>query len=142
MTFVPAPACIAKNVSAEIRKSFTKIREVMSIPNLIEVQKNSYHDFLMKDIPADQRGDQGFNSVFKSVFPIHDYLGNATIEFIKYDFDEPKFDLNECRVRSLTYCAPLRITLRLIVFETDETLPLNILLLPTNSATKRFAGLR
>ncbi len=104
-----------------LRRSFTKIREVMSIPNLIQVQKSSYYDFLMKDIPADQRGDKGLNSVFKSVFPISDYAGNATVEFVKYEFDTPKFDINECRIRGLTYSAPMRITLRLIVFETDET---------------------
>ena len=104
-----------------LRKSFTKIREVMSIPNLIEVQKTSYLDFLMKDVPADQRGDKGLNSVFKSVFPIKDYAGNAMIEFVKYEFDAPKFDINECHIRGLTYSAPMRVTLRLIVFETDET---------------------
>jgi len=104
-----------------LRKSFTKIREVMSIPNLIEVQKSSYLDFLMKDIPAEQRGDKGLNSVFKSVFPIKDYAGNAMIEFVKYEFDAPKFDINECHIRGLTYSAPMRVTLRLIVFETDET---------------------
>lgn len=104
-----------------LRKSFTKIREVMSIPNLIQVQKSSYYDFLMKDVPAEKRGDKGLNGVFKSVFPVSDYAGNATIEFVKYEFDVPKFDINECRIRGLTYAAPMRITLRLIVFETDET---------------------
>ena len=104
-----------------LRKSFTKIREVMSIPNLIEVQKSSYLDFLMKDIPSEQRGDKGLNSVFKSVFPIRDYTGNAMIEFVKFEFDTPKFDINECHVRGLTYAAPMRVTLRLIVFEVDET---------------------
>ena len=104
-----------------LRKSFTKIREVMSIPNLIEVQKSSYLDFLMKDIPASERGDKGLNSVFKSVFPIKDYVGNSMIEFVKYEFDTPKFDINECRIKGLNYAAPMRVTLRLIVFEVDET---------------------
>lgn len=104
-----------------LRKSFTKIREVMSIPNLIEVQKSSYLDFLMKDVPAKERGNKGLNAVFQSVFPIRDYVGTSMIEFVKYEFEEPKFDINECHIRGLTYAAPMKVTLRLIVFEIDET---------------------
>ena len=82
-----------------IRKSFTKNKQVIEIPNLIELQKKSYEAFLLKDVDADRRGMEGLNGVFKSVFPIQDFSGSSMLEFVRYEFDAPKFDVDECRQR-------------------------------------------
>ncbi|AGA64836.1 DNA-directed RNA polymerase beta subunit [Liberibacter crescens BT-1] len=103
-----------------IRKFFGKIPEVVDMPNLIEVQKASYNQFLMIEEPPDGRPNEGLQSVFKSVFPIVDFSGVAMLEFVSYEFDPPKFDVDECRQRDLTYSAPLKVILRLIVFDIDE----------------------
>jgi DNA-directed RNA polymerase subunit beta len=103
-----------------IRKFFGKIREVLDMPNLIEVQKSSYDLFLNSgdaDIPTDGEGIMG---VFQSVFPIKDFNETAVLEFVKYELESPKFDVEECQQRDLTYSAPLKVTLRLIVFDVDE----------------------
>ncbi|MEM0950178.1 MAG: DNA-directed RNA polymerase subunit beta, partial [Pseudomonadota bacterium] len=103
-----------------IRKFFGKIREVLDMPNLIEVQKSSYDLFLNSgdaDIPTDGEGIMG---VFQSVFPIKDFNETAVLEFVKYELEAPKFDVEECQQRDLTYAAPLKVTLRLIVFDVDE----------------------
>ncbi|PPD00147.1 MAG: DNA-directed RNA polymerase subunit beta [Hyphomicrobium sp.] len=104
-----------------IRKQFGKLSEVAEMPNLIEVQKVSYEDFLMVKEPAGGRADDfGLQSVFKSVFPISDFAGKATLEFVRYDFEAPKFDTDECMQRDMTYAAPLKVKLRLIVFDINE----------------------
>ncbi|MBP0614730.1 DNA-directed RNA polymerase subunit beta [Jiella mangrovi] len=103
-----------------VRKVFGHIPEVAQMPNLIEVQKASYDQFLMVDEPEGGRGDEGLQAVFKSVFPISDFSGQAMLEFVKYEFEAPKFDVDECRQRDLTFAAPLKVTLRLIVFDIDE----------------------
>ncbi|PWR21094.1 DNA-directed RNA polymerase subunit beta [Zavarzinia aquatilis] len=103
-----------------VRKSFGRIPEVTTMPNLIEVQKSSYDQFLQIDIPAEKRTDTGIQGVFKSVFPIKDFSENAHLEFVKYEFEHPKYDVEECQQRGMTFAAPLKVTLRLIVFETDE----------------------
>ncbi|NYS25869.1 DNA-directed RNA polymerase subunit beta [Rhodobacteraceae bacterium 2376] len=103
-----------------IRKMFGKIREVQEMPNLIEVQKSSYDLFLRSgdsDTPLDGEGIMG---VFQSVFPIKDFNETATLEFVKYDLEKPKYDIDECQQRDMTYAAPLKVTLRLIVFDLDE----------------------
>ncbi len=102
-----------------IRKFFGKIREVAEMPNLIEVQKASYDQFLLVDEPAGGRPDEGLQSVFKSVFPIADFANTALLEFVKYTFEPPKYDVEECRQRGMTFAAPLKVTLRLIVFDVD-----------------------
>ena len=103
-----------------IRKSFGSIREVIEMPNLIEVQKASYDQFLLVDEPKGGRKDEGLQSVFKSVFPITDFSNTASLEFVRYEFEQPKYDVDECRQRDMTFAAPLKVTLRLIVFEVDE----------------------
>ena len=103
-----------------IRKQFGHISEIAEMPNLIEVQKASYDDFLMVKEPAGGRGDTGLQSVFKSVFPISDFAGRSTLEFVRYDFDAPKYDVDECQQRDMTYAAPLKVKLRLIVFDVNE----------------------
>jgi DNA-directed RNA polymerase subunit beta len=102
-----------------VRKSFGRIPNITSMPNLIEVQKSSYDSFLMMNIPAEQRGDVGLQGVFKSVFPIKDFSETASLEFVKFEFEPPKYDVDECQQRGMTFAAPLKVTLRLIVFEVD-----------------------
>ncbi len=102
-----------------VRKSFGRIPEVTTMPNLIEVQRSSYEAFLLKDMAPEERPDQGLQAVFKSVFPIKDFSDTASLEFVSYSFEEPKFDVEECQQRDMTYAAPLKVTLRLIVFEVD-----------------------
>ena len=108
------------NGRKRVRKFFGKIPEVAQMPNLIEVQKASYDQFLMVEEPKGGRADEGLQAVFKSVFPITDFSGASMLEFVRYEFDPPKFDVEECRQRDLTYAAPLKVTLRLIVFDIDE----------------------
>src|SRR5947207_8342514 len=90
------------------------------MPNLIEVQKASYDQFLMVDEPVGGRLDEGLQAVFRSVFPISDFSGTSMLEFVRYEFEPPKYDVDECRQRGMTYAAPLKVTLRLIVFDIDE----------------------
>jgi len=108
------------NGRRKVRKSFGSIREVTHMPNLIEVQKTSYDQFLMVEEPEGGRPDEGLQSVFRSVFPITDFSSTASLEFVSYEFEAPKFDVDECRQRDMTFAAPLKVTLRLIVFEVDE----------------------
>jgi len=108
------------NGRRKVRKSFGSIREVTEMPNLIEVQKASYDQFLLVDEPKGGRPDEGLQSVFRSVFPITDFSNTASLEFVKYEFEQPKYDVDECRQRDMTFAAPLKVTLRLIVFEVDE----------------------
>ncbi len=103
-----------------IRKSFGKIESITSMPNLIEVQKNSYDQFLQINIAAENRTNTGLQSVFKSVFPIKDFAETSTLEFVRFNFDTPKYDVDECRSRGINFSAPLRVTLRLIVWIVDE----------------------
>jgi DNA-directed RNA polymerase subunit beta len=103
-----------------VRKFFGKIHEVAEMPNLIEVQKASYDQFLLVKEPVGGRPDEGLQAVFKSVFPISDFSATSTLEFVKYEFEPPKYDVDECRQRGMTYAAPLKVTLRLIVFDVDE----------------------
>ncbi|WP_398468667.1 DNA-directed RNA polymerase subunit beta [Tardiphaga sp.] len=103
-----------------VRKFFGHIKEVAEMPNLIEVQKASYDQFLMVDEPTGGRLDEGLQAVFRSVFPISDFAGTSMLEFVRYEFEPPKYDVDECRQRGMTYAAPLKVTLRLIVFDIDE----------------------
>lgn len=103
-----------------VRKFFGKIQEVAEMPNLIEVQKASYDQFLQINEPTGGRPDEGLQTVFKSVFPISDFSNTSMLEFVKYEFEPPKYDVDECRQRGMTYAAPLKVTLRLIVFDIDE----------------------
>ncbi|BAQ17756.1 DNA-directed RNA polymerase subunit beta [Methyloceanibacter caenitepidi] len=102
------------------RKFFGHITEVAEMPNLIEVQKQSYDQFLMVDEPEGGREDEGLQSVFRSVFPIKDFGERAQLEFVRYAFEAPKYDVDECQQRDMTFAAPLKVTLRLIVFDVNE----------------------
>src|SRR5438876_361226 len=102
------------------RKDFGKIPSIVEIPNLIEVQKRSYETFLQKDVAADRREEIGLQAVFKSVFPIADYNDNALLEFDSYHFGDPKYTVEECHDRGMTFAIPLKVTLRLVVFDHDK----------------------
>jgi DNA-directed RNA polymerase subunit beta len=103
-----------------IRKSFGRIHEVAPMPNLIEVQKASYDNFLQINVPPENRLSHGLQAVFESVFPIKDFSENGTLEFVKFELEEPKYDVDECQQRGVTFAAPLKLTLRLVVFDVDE----------------------
>jgi len=103
-----------------LRKYYGKIREVLEMPNLIEVQKSSYDLFLRSGDGAQPADGEGIKGVFQSVFPIKDFNETAVLEFVKYELEKPKYDVEECQQRDMTYAAPLKVTLRLIVFDMDE----------------------
>ncbi len=103
-----------------IRKSFGNIPESIQMPNLIEIQRSSYEHFLQMHVSSTEREGEGLDAVFRSVFPIKDFSDRATLEYVSYEFEPPKFDTQECMQRDLNYAAPLKVKLRLIVFETDE----------------------
>jgi DNA-directed RNA polymerase subunit beta len=103
-----------------IRKSFGRIPEAVQMPNLIEVQRSSYEQFLQREARSGPRKDEGIEAVFRSVFPIKDFNERAVLEYVSYEFEEPKYDVEECVQRDMTFAAPLKVKLRLIVFETDE----------------------
>ena len=103
-----------------VRKSFGKIPELLEMPNLLEIQKNSYELFLQKNVKPDNRKDIGLQAVFNKVFPIKDFSGKAELQFVKYELENPKYDVKECIQRGGTYASLLKVTLRLIVWEVDE----------------------
>src|SRR5450432_609423 len=103
-----------------LRKNFGKIVEIAQMPNLIEVQRTSYDQFLQVEKPAGGRKDEGLQAVFSSVFPIKDFSESSLLEYVDYHFEDPKYDVEECQQRSMTYAAPLKVTLRLIVFDVDQ----------------------
>ncbi|MFZ0482970.1 MAG: DNA-directed RNA polymerase subunit beta [Desulfobacterales bacterium] len=103
-----------------VRKNFGKIPKIVDIPNLIAVQQESFNRFLQKDVPPEKRRDIGLQAVFKSVFPIKDFTGTASLEFVSYRFGEVKHSVQECMHRGMTYEIPLRITVRLVVYDIDK----------------------
>ncbi|MCB2107446.1 MAG: hypothetical protein KDE14_07085, partial [Rhodobacteraceae bacterium] len=103
-----------------VRRDFGRIPTVAPMPNLIEVQKSSYDKFLQPGAPLDVRQQSGLWDVFKSVFPIKDFAGKGELEFVAYDLEAPKYDVEECRQRGMTFSAPLKVTLRLVVWDVDE----------------------
>ncbi len=103
-----------------LRRKFNKIETVVGIPNLIEVQRSSYDRFLQAAVPAEERENVGLQRVFHSVFPIKDFAESASLEFVKYELGEPKYSVDECLQRGMTYARPLKITVRLVVWDVDE----------------------
>ena len=103
-----------------VRKNFGKIQKIIDIPNLIQMQKESYSHFLQMDVPPDARVNRGLQEVFKSVFPIEDFSGTASLEFVQYSFGEVKYDVDECLARGMTYEAPVKIVVRLVVYDVDK----------------------
>src|SRR6195256_2203029 len=103
-----------------LRRSFGKIKKIIEIPNLIEIQKRSYEEFLQADVGADQREDKGLQAVFKSVFPIKDFNETASLEFVAYELGEPKYDVEECHQRGMTYAAPLKVKIQLVIWDVEN----------------------
>ncbi|MCZ6574906.1 MAG: DNA-directed RNA polymerase subunit beta [Gammaproteobacteria bacterium] len=103
-----------------IRKKFGKRPTILRVPYLLDIQKKSYARFLQAGVPPEQRIDQGLQAAFKSVFPIEGYVGSAALEFVSYRLGDPPFDVKECQQRGLIYAAPLRVLVRLVVFDKDE----------------------
>ena len=103
-----------------LRKYYGKIREVLDMPNLIEVQKSSYDLFLNSGEAPEPTDGEGINGVFQSVFPIKDFNETSVLEYVRYELEAPKYDVEECQQRDMTYSGPLKVTLRLIVFDVDE----------------------
>ena len=103
-----------------IRKGFGRIPEVAPMPNLIEVQMSSYKAFLQIDGSPEARKPTGLQEVFRSVFPIKDFSERAQLEFVRYELEPEKYDVDECQQRGMTYAAPLKVTLRLVVWDGDE----------------------
>jgi DNA-directed RNA polymerase subunit beta len=108
------------SATKRIRKNFGKIRKIVDIPDLIGMQRESFARFLQKDIPPEQREEIGLQAVFKSVYPIKDFTGSASLEFVSYRFGEIKHSEEECVQRGMTYELPVRITVRLVVYEVDK----------------------
>src|ERR1700753_852224 len=113
---VPAQT-VSASAKKRIRKVFGNIHEVVQMPNLIEVQRESYEQFLRSDPSIGYVS--GLEKTLRSVFPIRDFAGTAELDFVNYELEEPKYDVEECRQRGITFAAPMRVTLRLIVFEVD-----------------------
>ncbi len=111
---------VVKRGSVSDRVSFAKIPEIISIPNLIEIQRRSFEQFLQLAVPPHQREEIGLQGVFTSIFSITDYEESASLEFVKYEFGEAKYTAEECREKGMTYSVPLKVTLRLVVWDKPE----------------------
>ena len=105
--------------SERIRKDFSKIEKIIDIPNLIDIQKRSFDRFLQADVDPEKRENLGLQAVFNSVFPIRDFNETASLEFVSYTLEQPKYDVQECLQRGMTYAAPIKVTIRLIVWDTS-----------------------
>ena len=102
-----------------IRKNFGKQPGILEVPYLLAIQLDSYRTFLQADVPEDRRTNVGLHAAFQTVFPISSYSGNASLEYVSYRLGEPVFDVKECQLRGLTYAAPLRVKVRLIVLDKE-----------------------
>jgi DNA-directed RNA polymerase subunit beta len=100
-----------------VRHSFAKIDRIIEIPNLIDIQKKSYEKFLQANIPAGERQDVGLQGVFRSVFPIRDFNGTSELVFVGYTLERPKYDVEECHQRGMTFAAPIKVTIQLIIYD-------------------------
>src|SRR5215813_13005526 len=103
-----------------IRHSFGKIERFLEIPNLIDIQKRSYEKFLQSDTTADKRENIGIQGVFNSVFPIRDFNGTSELVFAGYTLEKPKYDVDECRARGMTFAAPIKVTIQLIIYDSAD----------------------
>src|SRR5215510_14212455 len=109
---------VASNL--RFRRNFGRIKKIIDLPYLIEIQKNSYDLFLQKDVASGQRQNTGLEGVFRSVFPIKDFNETASLDFVAYGIGEPKYDVDECRQRGMTYAAPLKVTVQLVLWDLDQ----------------------
>ena len=102
------------------RKTYAKIPSAIKLPDLIAIQCESYGEFLQMDVEPDKRKNAGLESVFRSVFPIQDFQETASVEFVSYSFEDPKYTVDECRQRGMSYQAPLKVIIRLVVWDVDK----------------------
>ena len=102
-----------------IRKDFGRRPSILEVPYLLAIQLDSYREFLQAEVPPGDRREIGLHAAFKSVFPIVSYSGSARLEYVSYRLGEPVFDVRECQLRGLTYAAPLRVRLRLVLMDKD-----------------------
>ena len=105
-----------------VRKSYSRIPKVVDIPNLLEIQRDSFDKFLQSDVEMEKRENVGLHSVFNSVFPIKDFNDTASLEFVGYALEQPKYDVQECLQRGMTYAAPFKVTIRLVAWDDSEWL--------------------
>jgi DNA-directed RNA polymerase subunit beta len=103
-----------------LRRSFGKIKKIIDIPNLIEIQKRSYADFLQAGVAPEERKEEGLQAVFKSVFPIKDFNETASLEFVSYELGQPKYDVEECHQRGMTYAAPIKVKIQLVIWDVEN----------------------
>ncbi|MCA1797714.1 MAG: DNA-directed RNA polymerase subunit beta, partial [Geobacteraceae bacterium] len=103
-----------------LRKRFSDVKSVIEMPNLIDIQKNSYKRFMQEDSPADQRQLSGLEAVFRSVFPIKDFNETCSLEYVSYVLETPKYDVEECSQRGMTYAAPVKVRVRLVSWDVDK----------------------
>ena len=103
-----------------LRKHFTEIQRIIDIPNLIDIQKNSYQRFLQSDLPASARQNIGLEAVFRSVFPIKDFSETCSLEYVEYSLGTPKYDVDECHLRGMTFAAPMKVRVRLVSWDVDK----------------------
>ena len=103
-----------------IRKRLGRVRKVIEVPNLIDIQKTSYDKFLQTTVPPHERAEVGLQAVFRSVFPIKDFNGTSELVFVSYNLEKPKYDVEECRQRGMTYAAPIKVTTQLMIYDTRE----------------------
>src|SRR5690554_2110885 len=106
-----------------IRKDFGKLPGILKVPYLLSIQIDSYQQFLQAEVPPEERQDVGLHAAFKSVFPIVSYSGNAALEYVSYRLGDPVFDVKECQLRGLTYAAPLRVLVRLVIYDRESSGP-------------------
>jgi len=106
--------------NGRIRKDFAKIRRVIEIPNLIDIQKKSYESFLQRNCKPGERGDFGLQGVFRSVFPIRNFNETCSLDFVSYSMGDHKYDIDECRQREMTYAVPLKVVIRLVVWDVNQ----------------------
>ena len=111
---------IIKDIMGEIRKNFGRIAKIVDIPNLIDIQTRSYEKFLQREITPEKRRNLGLQGAFKSVFPISDYSRKCSLEFVSYKIGDVRYDIQECVQKGMTYAAPLKIVVRLVVFDTES----------------------
>src|SRR5262249_27528479 len=108
---------VANNL--RLRRNFGHIKKIIEIPNLIEIQKRSYEEFLQRNLPASERHDTVLPGVFRSVFPIKDFNETSSLEFVSYGLGEPKYSVDECHERGMTFAAPLKVTIQLVIWDVD-----------------------
>jgi len=102
------PSVVQSNF--RVRKNLGRVRRIIDVPNLIDIQKSSYDKFLQMNVPPHEREEVGLQAVFRSVFPIKDFNGTSELVFVSYNLEPPKYDVDECRQRGMTYSAPIKVT--------------------------------